>query len=145
MHALVFKGSSRPIPDRTSYVHPVVLRLALSRFTRLALFVAEPQGWLLTRLAKASSLVLRLSVGFQKEAVSKAYQDFVQLWLSDFDGGNIPNVSVLCALAVACRALPDNLANSLICSFWKRETQKLATQASFGLRICFCFGVMGGT
>ncbi|CAE7037107.1 unnamed protein product [Symbiodinium sp. CCMP2592] len=88
------------------------------------------RGWLLRRLAKASALLLRLSVGFQKEAVSKAYQDFVQLWLSDFDGLNIPNVSVLCALAVACRALPDNLANSLICSFWKRETKMLATQAN---------------
>ncbi|CAE7779820.1 gefF [Symbiodinium sp. CCMP2592] len=102
------------------------------------------RSWLLTKLAKASALLLRLSVGFQKEAVSKAYQDFVQLWLSDFDGLNIPNVSVLCALAVACRALPDNLSNSLICSFWKREIKKLAAQASSSLRVCFFFGVMGG-
>ncbi|CAE7468840.1 DHX37 [Symbiodinium microadriaticum] len=79
-------------------------------------------------LAKISTFLLRSSVAYQKEAVSKAYHDFIELWLSHFQGGNIPNVNVLCALAVACRALPDNVAHSVLRDVWKRETQNLVKE-----------------
>ena len=71
---------------------------------------------------------MRLDLSTQQDAIIKAFQDFSELCLRlrDSNQTKIPDVSLLCALALSSRELPEKVANAKkLCDLWKQEAQQL--------------------
>ncbi|CAE7792877.1 rngB [Symbiodinium sp. CCMP2592] len=74
--------------------------------------------------------LLRLDLATQQDAVRKSYHEFVDTWGSHFEGQEVLNFDILCALAASARTLPATISNSKLGGFWMKELKGLSSKGA---------------
>lgn len=76
------------------------------------------------------SKIFRFGLTFQRKTVIKAFEEFTELWLDDFNQKSLPAdaIQVMCALTTASRHVPSQVPKQHLAQKWKAKVVDILHQ-----------------